>query len=324
VLVVAVTNLGMVVPAAPAYVGVYLERVKSPSGSRGAPQTPRFSAMEWLRLLLGAVRALRRGRRDLVLENLLRRQQRAVLLRTRPHPRLRRRDKAFWLVARHRCRDWRRHLVLVQPETVIRWHRQGGRRFWWWRSGRPTGRPRLSEEVRDLITRLSRENPLWGTARIRGERLKLGVVVSAGSSRRYRWRRPPRPPGRTRRTFRRTHAAQIWAADRFTVPTLTFQTLDVRFFIGHDRRELLHIHVTAPPPPRGSGGNSSTRPPGAANQRTSFVTGTGSMAPTSCGGRRRWWVSRYCSPLSGRRAPMPSPNGWCAPFGTSAWTTSSS
>ena len=81
--------------------------------------------MEWLLLLAGAVRAVLRDRRDLVLENLRLRQQLAVALRSRPHPRLRRRDKAFWLVVRRLCYDWRRHLVLVQPATVVRWHRQG-------------------------------------------------------------------------------------------------------------------------------------------------------------------------------------------------------
>ena len=142
--------------------------------------------MEWLLLVFGAARSLLCGRRDLVLENLLLRQQLAVVLRTHPHPRLRRRDNVFWLVVRRLCRDWRRQLVLVQPETVIRWHRQGWRPFWWWKSGRPAGRPRLSSEVRELIARLSRENPLWGTERIRGELLKLKIVVSACSIGRYR------------------------------------------------------------------------------------------------------------------------------------------
>ena len=203
--------------------------------------------MEWLLLLFGAVRALLRGRRDLVLENLLLRQQLTVVLRTRPHPRLRRRDKAFWLVVRHLCHEWRRHLVLVQPETVIRWHRQGWRFIWWWKAGRPGGRPRLNSEVRERITRISRENVLWGTERIRGELLKLGMVVSACSIRRYRWRRPARPPSQTWRTFLGNHAAQIWAADLLTVRTLTFRPLYVLFFITHDRRALVHFRVTAHP-----------------------------------------------------------------------------
>ena len=198
-------------------------------------------------LLFGAVRAALRGRQALVLENLLLRQQLAVALRSRPRPRLRRRDRVFWVLARRLCTDWRRQLVLVRPETVLHWHRRGWRLFWWWRSGRPTGRPRVPREVRDLIRRLSEENRLWGTERIRGELPKLGFAVSNGSIRRYRWRPAPRPPSQTWRTFLRNHAPQIWAVDLFTVPTVTFRTLYVLFFITHDRRELVHVCVTAHP-----------------------------------------------------------------------------
>ena len=102
-------------------------------------------------------------------------------------------------------------------------------------------------EVRDLIRRLSEENRLWGTERIRGELLQLGLAVSNGSIRRYRWRPAPRPPSQTWRTFLRNHAPQLWAADLFTVPTVTFRTLYVLFFITHDRRELVHVCVTAHP-----------------------------------------------------------------------------
>jgi putative transposase len=102
-------------------------------------------------------------------------------------------------------------------------------------------------EVRALIRRLSEENRLWGTERIRGELLKLGITVSNGSIRCSRWRRPPRPPSQTWRTFLRNHAPYIWVADLFTVPTVTFRTLYVLFFITHDRRELVHVCVTAHP-----------------------------------------------------------------------------
>src|SRR5918998_5007253 len=101
--------------------------------------------------------------------------------------------------------------------------------------------------VRDLIASMSKDNPLWGTERIRGELGKLGFAVSNGSIRRYRGRRPTGPPSQTWRTFLRNHAAQIWAADLFTVPTVTFRTLYVLFFVTHDRRELVHARVTAHP-----------------------------------------------------------------------------
>src|SRR5262245_14581972 len=101
----------------------------------------------------------------------------------------------------------------MRPETVLRWHRRGWRVFWWWRSRRPMGRPRVPAEVRDLIAVMSRDNPLWGTERIRGELRKLGIAVSAGSIRRYRWRGPVRPPAQPCLAFFHTQAAQIWAAD---------------------------------------------------------------------------------------------------------------
>ena len=94
---------------------------------------------------------------------------------------------------------------------------------------------------------MSHENVLWGTERIRGELRKLGIEVSNRSIRRYRWRGPVRPPSQTWRTFLANHAQAIWAADLFTVPTLTFRSLYVLFFIGHARREVLHFRVTAHP-----------------------------------------------------------------------------
>ena len=188
-------------------------------------------------------------------------------------------DRLFWVVAQRLVTDWRRHLVLVQPETVLRWHRRGWRRFWWWRSRRPTGRPRLPQEVRDLIRRLSEENRLWGTERIRGELLKLGIAVGNGSIRRYRWRPAPRPPSQTWGTFLRNHAHAIWAADLLTVQTLTFRTLYVLFFITHGRRELVHVagHGASHRRP-GSGGRSSRPRRGAASRRTSSAIATASTA----------------------------------------------
>ena len=94
---------------------------------------------------------------------------------------------------------------------------------------------------------MSRDNRLWGTERIRGELLKLGIVVSNRSIRRYRWRGPGRVPTQTWRTFLRNHAHHLWAADLLSVPTLTFKTLHVLVFIAHGRRELVHVNVTANP-----------------------------------------------------------------------------
>src|SRR5262245_11402794 len=115
----------------------------------------------------------------------------------------------FWVLALRLCADWRSLLALVRPETVLRWHRQRWRVIWWWRSRRPRGRPRLPAPVRDLIRRLAEENRLWGTERIRGELLKLGIAISNGSIRRYRWHPAPRAPTQTWATFLRSHAHTI-------------------------------------------------------------------------------------------------------------------
>jgi len=201
-------------------------------------------------LLLTTVLAWARPRPDLVLENLLLRHQLAVLsrpTRTRPRARLRALDKLLWVLARRWCARWRDHLSFVTPDTVVRWHRQGWRLFWRWKSRSRGGRPQLSPEIQELIATMSRENPLWGSERIRGELLKLGMVVSNRSIRRYRWRGPARPPSQTWRTFLTNHAHHLWAGDLFTVPTLTFKTLYVLVFIAHGRRELVHVNVTANP-----------------------------------------------------------------------------
>jgi len=152
-----------------------------------------------------------------------------------------------WVLARRCCAGWREHLRLVTPDTVVRWHRLGWRLFRRWKSRSRGGRPQLSPEVQDLIRTMSGENRLWGTERIRGELLKLGIAVSNRSIRRYRWRGPRRPSSQTWRTFLRNHAHHLWAADLFTLPTLTFKTLYVLVFIAHGRRDLVHVNVTANP-----------------------------------------------------------------------------
>ncbi len=203
--------------------------------------------IELVRLLLATLAGALRSRQRLLLENLLLRQQLQVALRSQRWARLHARDKLFWLVVRRIHQNWRRHLLLVRPETVLRWHRKGWRLFWRWRSGCPLGRPRLTPEVRTLIATIAAENPQWGTERIRGELLKLGIVVSARSIRRHRRRGPARPPSQSWRTFLANHAQSIWAADLFVVQTLTFQTLYIFFLISHHRRHLLHFNVTAHP-----------------------------------------------------------------------------
>ena len=204
--------------------------------------------LDYLLLLMAFARAVVCDRAELAVEDLVLRQQLAVLTRpTRKRPRLRRSDKVFWVLARRLWRRWSEHLAVVRPETVVRWHRQGWRLYWRWRSRSRLGRPRLSAEVRGLIAAMARDNPRWGSERLRGELLKLGIAVSKRSVQRYRRRGPARPPSQTWPTFLATHAGAIWAADLCTVQTLAFKTLYVLVLIAHGRRELVHVAVTAHP-----------------------------------------------------------------------------
>jgi transposase InsO family protein len=124
---------------------------------------------------------------------------------------------------------------------------KGWRLYWTWKSRTKLGRPHLSAEVRTLIARMSRENPLLGSERIRGELLKLRIVVSNRSIRRYRWRRV-RPRDHQRwRTFLSNQLRGIWAADLFVVQTVSYHVLYVLFVLRHDRREWMHFNVTASP-----------------------------------------------------------------------------
>ncbi len=203
---------------------------------------------ELLNLLFGFIRSFVRRDTELLLENLVLRHQLQVVLRSNSRPRLRTRDRILWVWIRRFCPGlWKRHLVVVRPETVIRWHRRGWRLYWTWRSRARFGRPRLKPEVRALIARMAFENPTWGTQRIRGELLKLGIATSARSIRRYRTRTSNRPPSQTWRTFLGNQAKGIWAADLLVVQTIGFRTLYVLFLVSHVRRELMYLNVTASP-----------------------------------------------------------------------------
>ena len=136
----------------------------------------------YLRLLFGLARRALRSRNDLLMENLVLRQQLAVYARRSTRPRLRNQDRVFWSAVSRTWRPWRTHLRLVQPETVIHWHRTAWRRYWTWRSrGRRPGGPRINADLLGLIRRLARENPRVGAVRIGGELRALGSTVSTGT-----------------------------------------------------------------------------------------------------------------------------------------------
>ena len=156
-------------------------------------------------------------------------------------------DRLLWVWLSRVWADWRSSLVIVKPETVIAWHRKAFRLFWTWkiRRGKP-GRPAVPREVRDLIRRMSRENPGWGAPRIHGELLKLGINIGETSVSKYLVRNR-KPPSQTWRTFLDNHVKSLVSVDFFTVPTIRFQVLYVFLVLAHERRRILHFAVTAHP-----------------------------------------------------------------------------
>jgi len=198
-------------------------------------------------LLLGLLRDLFRPRLDLLVENLSLRQQILVLERTNPRPLITELDRTFWVLLSRLWADWRRPLRIVQPDTVIAWHRRVWRFWWRWKCRDVTiGRPRISDELIELIRRMSGENPSWGAPRIHGELLKLGYDVSEATVARYMIKRRGRP-NQNWTTFLRNHLGEIAAIDFLTVPTVMFRTLYVFVVLSLDRRRIVHINVTYSP-----------------------------------------------------------------------------
>ena len=198
-------------------------------------------------LLYGVLSGFR-SRAGLQLEVIALRHQLDVLRRRqRTRIRLTRLDRSFWVLL---YRLWPRclsALVIVQPATVIRWHRKGFRAFWSWKSRRRSrGRPAVAADIRNLIRRMSRENPLWGAPRIHGELLKLGVAISQAVVSKY-MPRHSRPPSQTWRTFLRNHLECLASADFFVVPTATFRLLFVFIVLHHERRRIVHFGITGHP-----------------------------------------------------------------------------
>ena len=213
----------------------------------------RARVAQWTRpasiaVAVGAAADASRSRTDLLLENALLRHQRVVLSRTTTRPRLTAADRGLLILLASRLRTWAGALVIVRPETVLRWHRQGFRLFWRRKSRAAAHTPRLSRETIDRIRQLARENRLWGADRIRGELLKLDVRVSKRTIQTYlRPARPRRPTGQTWSAFARTHARAIWACDFLPITDLRFRSLYAFFVIALDSRRVVHVGVTRHP-----------------------------------------------------------------------------
>ncbi len=196
----------------------------------------------------GATADITMTKAALVAENALLRQQLIVLQRQVTRPVFTPRDRVVLvLLARLVC-GWQAALLIVQPNTLLRWHRQGYRLVWRVQSAAATKRPQVSEETVALIKRMAAENRLWGAERIRGELLKLGVRVAKRTVQRHmRTARPQRPRGQTWATFLHTHAADVWACDFLPIIDVGFRSLFAFFIVDLASRRVIHVGVTRHP-----------------------------------------------------------------------------
>ena len=202
--------------------------------------------MSVVRIVVILFRAFLLRRAALAAEILALCHQLDILRRSVKRPRLRQRDRIFWVWLSRLWTNWRSSLVIVKPETVIRWHRDGFKFYWRWKSRGKPGRPKIDAEIRRLIRRMCRENVTWGAPRIQSALRLLGYIVAETTVAEYMCRHR-KPPSQTWRTFLGNHARDIVAVDFFTVPTATFRILFVFLVMRHDRRFVIHFNVTANP-----------------------------------------------------------------------------
>ena len=200
-------------------------------------------------LVGGLLRDLTRSPEELLAENTLLRQQLIVVVRTAKQPKFAAHDRALLVVLAHFVPRWRDAILLVKPDTVLRWHREGFRLFWRARSRPPaTSASRVSPETVELIRRLVDENALWGAERIRGELLKLGVNVAKRTIQKHMRRfRSPRPWGQSWSTFLRNHMHQTWACDFLQLNDIWFRPIFAFFVIDLGARKVVHVGVTRNP-----------------------------------------------------------------------------
>ena len=198
------------------------------------------------------VRALLSNRAAIAAENFALRHQLGVLQRSMRRPRLRKRDRIVWVWLSQLWADWRSSLIIVKPDTVLRWHRDGFRLYWRWKSRKKPGRPKIDAEIRSLIRRMSRENATWGSPRIQSELALLGYTVDQSTVAKYMCRHR-KPPSQNWRTFLENHVPDIAAIDFFVVATVRFRLLYCFIVLRHDRRRVVHFNVTTHPTARWTG-----------------------------------------------------------------------
>ncbi len=202
-----------------------------------------------LNLLFSIVIPLFKNHSALAMENIALLQQLSIYHHSNKRPKIRLRDRLFWILLSRYWKNWKDAVIIVKPETVIGWHRKGFKLFWTWKSRkRGPGRPKISIEIRNLIKTMANENPTWGAPRIHGELLALGIEIDETTVSNYLKRfRIGKPPSQTWRTFLENHMHNTFAVDFFTVPTATFRVLYVFIVLLHENRKIVHFNVTENP-----------------------------------------------------------------------------
>ena len=199
-------------------------------------------------LLLETLADLGRSKAELIAENALLRQQLIILSRQVKRPACSRRDRTLLVLLARLVRSWQQALFIVQPETLLLWHRDLFRLVWKRRSQRVSHTPKVAAETIALIREMAAKNRLWGAERIRGELLKLDIHVCKRTIKRYMRRvRTLQPRGQRWATFLRHHAADIWACDFLQVTDLFFRPLFAFFIIELKSRKVIHVGVTRSP-----------------------------------------------------------------------------
>ena len=199
-------------------------------------------------LPLGTLADLARSKAELVAENALLRQQLIILKRQVKRPACTKADRMLLVLEASAVLAWKQALFLVQPETLLRWHRELFRLYWKRRSKASSHKPKVAAETIALIREMATKNWLWGAERIRGELLKLGMHVSKRTIQKYiRQVRTPQPRGQKWATFVHNHVAQIWACDFLQITDLFFQPLFAFFIIELKSRKVIHVGVTRSP-----------------------------------------------------------------------------
>ena len=200
---------------------------------------------EFAKSLLFSIKSLFKTRTGLILEITVLRHQLNIYKRHKK-PKLKNRDRMIFIALSRIWNDWKSMIVIVKPETVLRWHRKGFKMYWRWKSR--TGRPTINWELIKLIRQFHKENPLWSPQRIQGELAKLGYDVSEKTVARYiRKNNPDNSKRQSWMTFLRNHAKYIVGIDSLVVRNIYFKAIYVFVAISHDRRKILHFSVTSKP-----------------------------------------------------------------------------